>query len=118
DIDEHWCRAAIKNDVGGGDPGEGGDDHLVAGTDPHRGEDQVERSRAARGCKRVLDLMALGEASLELRDLRTLGQPARHQRLAASLPLFLAGGRLRDLDFRPGAHNSTVTASRRAATSP
>ncbi len=45
-FDEHRRRTAVEDDVRGGDPGEGGNDHFIARTDSEPGKGQVQSGGA------------------------------------------------------------------------
>ena len=66
DIHENRCGPAMDHDVGGRDPGEGGDDHLVAWADARGDQREMQRRRAGRHREGVLDLMPCRESLLEV----------------------------------------------------
>ena len=87
------------------DPGEGRDDHLVAGSDARRASSaRCSPVVQLSDRQRMRDPVALREGLLECRDLRALRQPAGRQRLAQRLPLLLAHAGQGDLDASAFSH--------------
>ncbi len=77
DVGEHRRRPAIQHDVGRRDPGEGGNDDLVARADRRAPPGQDAGPSCTRSSRNAcVDAVALGERLLERGDLGPLGQPA------------------------------------------
>src|ERR1700712_4633806 len=66
DVGEDRGPAALPDRVGGGDEGERGDDHLVAGADPGDVERELQGGRAVGRRDRLGGAHTGGEGALEL----------------------------------------------------
>jgi len=74
-IDEHRLRPAIHDRIGRGNPCERRDDYLVARTDAHSRQDQVQSGSAVAAGQCVPDLVSSGERLFEIGDFRPLYDP-------------------------------------------
>ena len=92
DVDQHRLGADIDDRRDRGDPGHVGRDDFVAGTDPERGERQVQRRGRMRHADRVGDADIVGEHALEARVVGVVvlppgrcAPPRRRVRLSRSV---------------------------------
>jgi hypothetical protein len=94
-IDVHEDRRAAQDldHVGGGGPGHGGGDHLVAGRQSEGHEADVEAAGGGGEGERFRRAGVGGEVALEALGLRAGGDPARAQRVDDLVDLHLADGR-------------------------
>src|SRR5581483_5682645 len=79
DVTEDWCGAEIARRVGGTDPGQAGDDYLVAGADARAEERQKQRRRTRVDGDDVRDADRGGELLFERRGLWPHPHPAGTQ---------------------------------------
>ena len=77
DVREDGGRAAPRDCLRSGVEREGRADHLVAGSDLHRVEDEHERVGAVRDADRLRDAEVGGGLILERLEVRALDQPGR-----------------------------------------
>ena len=93
DVDKHRRRAAVADDVGGGDEGVADRDHLVARPDAEGQQRQMQRRRAVRNGAGMRRADELRELPLEGRDLRSLRDPAAEDDAARRVGLALVHAR-------------------------
>ena len=102
DLREDRCGAATRDRLGGRVERERRADHLVAGADPHRVEDEHERVGAVRTADRVLGAEVLGRLALERLDLRPEDEPAGLERARERLLQLRDQRRVLRLDVNVG----------------
>ncbi len=100
EVAEDRLGAAVADSVGGGDEGQRGDDHLVAGLDTGGDASDMERGGAARKGEDVLRAEVLGEFLLERLRLRARAEPTRAKRRSDGLELLVADAHVEDRDLR------------------
>jgi len=98
DLGQHGRAPAVADSRRGGDEGDAGDDHLVAGTDPGRQVGEMQRRRAAADRDGVRSPQVRGELGLELLDPRAHGQPAGAQGRGDGLDVGLLEADVEDRD--------------------
>ena len=108
DIGEDRFGAGVADRVGGGDEGQRGHHHLVAGAEAERDQGQVQRGGAGTEGDGVLRADPLGEGPFEGGDPGALGDPAGAHRLGGGLGLLLA---------QPGHHHRDPLGHARTAAS-
>ena len=94
-VDEHWARADPGDHVRCRRKRVRRDDHLVSWPDPEREHGEMQRCGPGRDGERMLDSAGLGEARLELGDLRAHRQLPALEHLRHRVQLCLA-------EVRPG----------------
>ena len=92
DVGEHHLGAAEARGIGGGDEGDGGHDHGLAGLQLEREAGQVQRRGAVGAADGVRGARALRERRLEAADGGTGGEPVAAQNRAHRLDVVLVDG--------------------------